>query len=412
MKFNPRTTAPSETNPYYIRKSAGGYNPCIAVYGKSCLPNCVGYAFGRFMECTGDRNCTLSTHDAYKWYGYRDGYNRGTSPKLGAVMCWTGGNIGHVAIVEGINSDGTLQVSESWYKKKRFNYAVAHKDKNGMYQLGWTAKKGYRFQGFIYNPQFEDTGGAGDTSSPSSKPTTPLYTSGNTKKDAIIREVGYLNSTTGQPSISSTDVKLSVINYTPVLGALSAILGYNSSNQASGDNTSLILDKVQPTPREIINVLHSRGLSYAACVGICGNVQAECGFNVSQQVRDSDGYLAGGMCMWNDHYKNLTHMKNYIAKNYPGTDWRSNLTAQCDYLYYDMTVQQASYFQSRIKKYYSSPLSLVSYLNNLPNTDVGAQDAAEVFMKIYENPGNWSAQAKKRRGYALNIWNTATTLQI
>lgn len=40
---NPRTTAPSYTNKYFIHKDYGGLNECILIKGKSCLPNCVGY---------------------------------------------------------------------------------------------------------------------------------------------------------------------------------------------------------------------------------------------------------------------------------------------------------------------------------------------------------------------------------
>ena len=54
--FKKRTTAPSSTDKYWIHTSNGGLNECIEINNSgSCLPNCVGYAWGRFYEITGKR---------------------------------------------------------------------------------------------------------------------------------------------------------------------------------------------------------------------------------------------------------------------------------------------------------------------------------------------------------------------
>ena len=50
MAFTPRLNAPSTADKYWLRPSSGGYNQCINISGGSVLPNCVGYAYGRFME--------------------------------------------------------------------------------------------------------------------------------------------------------------------------------------------------------------------------------------------------------------------------------------------------------------------------------------------------------------------------
>lgn len=45
MVFEPRTSAPSSTNKYYIKTTKGGYNKCIQIQSNgSVLPNCTGYA--------------------------------------------------------------------------------------------------------------------------------------------------------------------------------------------------------------------------------------------------------------------------------------------------------------------------------------------------------------------------------
>lgn len=148
--MKPRTTAPSETNKYYIHISNGGYNKCIKISGKSCLPNCVGYAYGRFMEIAGKTTCKLPMCNAEDWWNNSAAYKKGKTPKLGAVMCFAKGKAGkesdgcgHVLIVEKIYKDGSILCSQSGYNYKRF-YTTKFKKP---YSLA-----GYKFQGFIYNP--------------------------------------------------------------------------------------------------------------------------------------------------------------------------------------------------------------------------------------------------------------------
>lgn len=154
--FTPRTTAPSEDNAYYYAN-----NPFEqSGYG---LPNCTCYAWGRFYEISGERP-TLSTRNAENWWGYNDGYKRGSVPKLGAVICWRKGaagnssdGAGHVAIVEAINDDGSIVTSESGWNASRVFWTTTRPN-NG----NWGQSSAYTFQGFIYNPAvFENTDGGG-----------------------------------------------------------------------------------------------------------------------------------------------------------------------------------------------------------------------------------------------------------
>ena len=152
--FIPRLTAPSETDKYWLHTSAGGLNSCIYIAGKSVLPNCVGYAWGRFYEILGSQP-KLSRRNAEDWWGYTaDGYKRGQTAKLGAVICWAKGRTaygtdgaGHVAIVEQVNADGSIITSNSGYGGKRF-WTQTHKPPYKM--------TGYTFQGFIYNPAVKE----------------------------------------------------------------------------------------------------------------------------------------------------------------------------------------------------------------------------------------------------------------
>ena len=147
--FTKRDTRPANSNLYYIKTTYGGYNKCIKIQDDGrVLPNCTGYAWGRFMECQSNvHTCNLSRADAELWYGHTsDGYSRGSTPKLGAVICWHSTRSGgHVAIVEEIKSDGKIVTSNSAYNGSYF-YMRTLSPPN--YFMG----SSYTFQGFIYNP--------------------------------------------------------------------------------------------------------------------------------------------------------------------------------------------------------------------------------------------------------------------
>lgn len=158
MKFIPRTEAPSETNKFYLKTTKGGYNKCIQIKSNGCvLPNCVGYAWGRFCESQNITDCKLSRGNAENWFlNTSDGYKRGQTPKLGAIICWSKGKTqyepdgaGHVAFVEQINKDRSILISESGYNSFFFRTRTLKPP----YELGGT----YKFQGFIYpDVEFEE----------------------------------------------------------------------------------------------------------------------------------------------------------------------------------------------------------------------------------------------------------------
>lgn len=228
--FIPRFTAPlieganeeddSETSEdYWINTSYGGENP-FSVQGNygSTLPNCTAYAWGRFYEITGTRP-TIFTADAECWFAASrtldsdwetmaksgtayDGYERGITPRPGAILCWRKGIIGndptileedagHVAIVEQVNKDGSIITSESgyksslfWLRKRTNSRSVPVKFENGeIVEIGswsntgensWGTEAPYYFQGFIYCPNVIGNGNIACTVSKN------LVTSNNT----------------------------------------------------------------------------------------------------------------------------------------------------------------------------------------------------------------------------------------
>ena len=115
------------------------------------LPNCTCYAYGRQYEITDIKPTNLSTGDAGEWYPHAVsiGDNVGQTPKLGAVLCMTYEPSGHVAIVEKINSDGSIVISQSAYDGTYFWTETTYPANN--YLPEWAlSKSGIKFQGFIY----------------------------------------------------------------------------------------------------------------------------------------------------------------------------------------------------------------------------------------------------------------------
>ncbi|HAQ63443.1 MAG TPA: hypothetical protein DCR23_03170 [Ruminococcaceae bacterium] len=132
--FTVRDTAPSTSSIYYYSNNNPFYRDG---YG---MPNCTCYAWGRAYEVLGSRP-NLSTGNAGAWYSYNKNNNyypySDTVPKAGAIACWAG----HVAFVESVNENGTVNISQSNYGGPLFEYKqnidvynaiyYAEKDANG-----------------------------------------------------------------------------------------------------------------------------------------------------------------------------------------------------------------------------------------------------------------------------------------
>lgn len=157
MIFIKRTTAPSESNKFYIKAGKGGYNRAMEINEKthSCLPNCCGLVHGRWLESQKQTDYNkydkLCIGNANSYYIKIDGYKRGKTPKLGSIICFDKkGGYGHVAFVEDINSNGDILISNSGFSGDRFFTKLLKKS------TGYKYSNQYTLQGFIYPPvEFE-----------------------------------------------------------------------------------------------------------------------------------------------------------------------------------------------------------------------------------------------------------------
>ena len=148
MAFTPRlSSAGMQGNPWWYSADNIFY---AAGYG---LPNCTCYSYGRYAEARGDW-ADLPSGNGGDWYDAATGFQRGPTPALGSVICYTspsGQWDGHVAIVEQINQDGSIVTSNSAYNGTYF-WTATVRPENG-YLEAWMAppNRDYVCQGFIYN---------------------------------------------------------------------------------------------------------------------------------------------------------------------------------------------------------------------------------------------------------------------
>lgn len=126
------------------------WNPYYPADG---LPNCTCYAWGRWAEIMDAVPTGLGLHNAETWWAETTGYNKGQTPKLGAIICFADGpysGLGHVAVVEQIDADGTVTFSNSAYNGQYFYLRSGKAENNYGYESA------YRLQGFIYLPDEYD----------------------------------------------------------------------------------------------------------------------------------------------------------------------------------------------------------------------------------------------------------------
>lgn len=182
-----------------------------------------------------------------------------------------------------------------------------------------------------------------------------LYATENDEDDAIMREVAYLSGNI--PTVNKTNIRLSVINYTSSLQAI--FKGKVGTGGGSYDSS-----KLEGNYRVIFDYLVGKGLNAAAACGILANIRGESGGNPSL-VGTADAYGSIGICQWT--FGRKTALLNFVNGN-----WRNNLSGQLDFLWHELN---GSYRNS-----------VLVPLQNEPNTEAGARDAAYVFVSKFEIP--------------------------
>lgn len=211
-----------------------------------------------------------------------------------------------------------------------------------------------------------------------------LYSEQVEKCDALLKEVGYLDSSF-EPSISLSNIRLSIVNYTNLLGNL--FTQYIPENITNMFNTANVnSDGITDTNAKAIFKLLAdyEGVTAAGAIGIIANIHHESSFR-ADAIGDSG--TSFGICQW--HLGRGENMKNHCI-NYNGVSWENNLSGQVDYLI------------TELKGSYTSTWEQVT---SASNTLESAKDVAKYFCINFEVPADKEKKAEERAATAETYWN-------
>ena len=156
--FKPYTAVPSTSDKNFINVNKGGYSHCIKRTAAGyTLPNCVAMAHGMWLKTITDAKglteaknieSKMCRNNAEIYWTYDDGFARGQTPKLNAIMVWNGkGSLaGHVMVVTELKDNGDVIATGSNYSGSKF-YTKRYYKANG-----YNFSSSYTFSGFIYCP--------------------------------------------------------------------------------------------------------------------------------------------------------------------------------------------------------------------------------------------------------------------
>ena len=156
--FKPYTAVPTTSDKNFINVNKGGYAHCIKRTSAGyTLPNCVAMAHGMWLKTITDAKgleeakrveSLMCRNNAEIYWTYNDGFQRGQTPKLNAIMVWQGkGDLaGHVMVVTEIKDNGDVIATGSNYSGSKF-YTKRYYKSNG-----YDFASNYKFSGFIYCP--------------------------------------------------------------------------------------------------------------------------------------------------------------------------------------------------------------------------------------------------------------------
>lgn len=165
--FMKRTGAPNSSDSHDIEFYYSDNNISYKT-DRSLVGQCTWYAVGRANEILSAANSDLRLERAlHAKYWYQDNIDQGANafsyspnveePKVGAIIVWDSNEFGHVAVVEAVNSDGTIDYSEaniSSAKSSTNPYGFRYQSNVSYIGTGegtisniW---EGYSFIGYIY----------------------------------------------------------------------------------------------------------------------------------------------------------------------------------------------------------------------------------------------------------------------
>lgn len=224
-----------------------------------------------------------------------------------------------------------------------------------------------------------------------------LYDKINTKEDAIIREVGYVGRDM-KPSISSSNIRLSLINHTLVYSGLMLAMGTPGSFQSYlqtainvqdptyDSGVTFVEDNLAPVPKAIYDFLKNHGCNSGSVIaGILANIQVASGYQTAAKSDLTDEkYLSCGIFLW---YQSKDRMIEKVP------DWETNLTGQLEFFWEQVTS-------------WEEYLPIRNMITSLRSESArGAKQCAEFFLLNFEKHPDASTNIGKIHEAAFDIYD-------
>lgn len=156
----------------------------------------------------------------------------------------------------------------------------------------------------------------------------PLYANKNDRHDMTMREVGYLDGNY-KLSDNSSNIKISIINYTTALGEI-----YEMFAPVSLETTYIDTTKLQGNERVAMDYLIKMGFNAAASAAITAAIYAISKLNTmfSENIGTvRDPIYVFGICGWKGEKHNL--MKTRVGKD----TWNKDFSGQLQFLLDDLS---------------------------------------------------------------------------
>ncbi len=258
--FEVRSSAPQSGNKYY-------YSSLNIYYAYGLVGECTWYAYGRAYEILGSKP-NLSPYSASGWWDYNKSngyYPYGSTPKVGAIVCYSG----HVAVVEKI-VDGTAILSEGNYSGQSFHYGrpVSSPIHQTLY-------------GYIY---ILDGEGEKETTEKTTKETTTeaTETTETTTEEAVVTTTRPTTTETTKPPVPVQSLTLNKSHLAVAIGSeitlSAAVLPVDAAPEITWESTNPLVAAVDSN-----GVVKTLANGKAVIMASVGNLTARCIIDVSDK---------------------------------------------------------------------------------------------------------------------------------
>ena len=151
----------------------------------------------------------------------------------------------------------------------------------------------------------------------------PLYQNRNDRHDMTLRQVGYLDNTY-KLSNNSSNIAISVINYTTTLGDL-----YDMFAPVTLGQPQVSTSQLTGNEKIVVDYLLNMGFSGSSASALAGCLKTYSYLNPTFSKRLPNGKFLWGLCGWDE--KGIAPVKAQL-----GYEWNINLSGQLEYFLYDL----------------------------------------------------------------------------